>query len=113
MLSGGEFIMNSAASDRIGKGNLERMNSGVLDPEKGSSSDQELIAKLDELISATKESSGEVNITVNGSTGQEEESSSGESSQKDTEFAKKLKVEVLKIIKDEKRLGGSLSGGKL
>jgi hypothetical protein len=35
MLSGGEFVMNSAAANKIGQGNLERMNSGI--SETGSS----------------------------------------------------------------------------
>jgi hypothetical protein len=68
---------------------------------------------LDELIAATKESSGEINITVNGSTGEEEEDSSENSSEGSNRMARKLKEEVLKIIKDEKRLGGSLRGGGL
>jgi hypothetical protein len=114
MLSGGEFVMNSAAANKIGQGNLERMNSGI--SETGSSdseSDEKLVSKLDELIAATKESSGEINITVNGSTGEEEEDSSENSSEGSNRMARKLKEEVLKIIKDEKRLGGSLRGGGL
>jgi hypothetical protein len=114
MLSGGEFVMNSAAANKIGQGNLERMNSGI--SETGSSnseSDEKLVSKLDELIAVTKESSGEINITVNGSTGEEEEDSSGNTSENSNQMARKLKEEVLKIIKDEKRLGGSLRGGGL
>ena len=72
-----------------------------------------MVSKLDELITATKESTGEINITVNGESGQEEEESSGDTSQRSNQMAKKLKEEVLKIIKDEKRLGGSLRGGGL
>jgi len=114
MLSGGEFVMNSAAANKIGQGNLERMNSGVSGSEESNSeSDAKLVSKLDELIAATKESSGEINITVNGSTGEEEEESSGDSSEGSNQMARKLKEEVLKIIKDEKRLGGSLRGGGL
>ena len=115
MLSGGEFVMNSAAANKIGQGNLERMNSGVSGSEgSNSESDAKLVSKLDELIAATKESSGEINITVNGSTGEEKEESSGaDSSENSNAMARKLKEEVLKIIKDEKRLGGTLRGAGL
>ena len=115
MLSGGEFVMNSGAADRIGKGNLERMNSGL--DSNSSESDEKLISKLDELIVVTKDSTGEINITINegGSEGQgqEQEETSGGSSQSKNRMAKKMKEEVLKIIKEEKRLGGSLRNDKL
>tara|TARA_R110002153_G_scaffold4144_3_gene19913 strand:+ start:772 stop:8445 length:7674 start_codon:yes stop_codon:yes gene_type:complete len=108
MLSGGEFVMNSAATSRIGEGNLKKMNSGVGgSDESGSGSSEALVSKLDELIQATKESTGEINITVNGQSGEEEESSKDADNQS-LEMAKQLKEQVLKVIKDEKRLGGSL-----
>ena len=108
MLSGGEFVMNSAATSRIGEGNLKKMNSGVGgSDESGSGSSEALVSKLDELIQATKESTGEINITVNGQSGEEEESSK-DADNKSLEMAKQLKEQVLKVIKDEKRLGGSL-----
>jgi len=66
MLSGGEFIMNNAAVNRIGKSNLEKMNSGLEGKDsEGGESNQRLVSKLDELINATKESTGDVTINVN------------------------------------------------
>ena len=111
MLSGGEFVMNSAAADRVGRGNLEKMNSGVSGEESKSVGNDELLRKLDDLIEATKESTGEINITVNGEGGREEEESSGGGGNR--EFAKKLKEQVVNIIEEEKRLGGSLRNDKL
>jgi hypothetical protein len=109
MLSGGEFVMNSAATSRIGQGNLQKMNSGIGGTEDSSSgSSAELVSKLDELILATKESTGEINITVNGESGEEKEDSKGGSDNNSLKMAKQLKEQVLKVIKDEKRLGGSL-----
>ena len=112
MLSGGEFVMNSAAADRVGRGNLEKMNSGVSeDGESKGIANEELLSKLDDLIEATKESTGEINITVNGEGGREEES--GGQGGGNREFAKKLKEQVVNIIEEEKRLGGSLRNDKL
>jgi len=61
MLSGGEFVMNAAATQRIGRGALSSMNSGG-----GSGDGGAVINKLDELISVS-DNQGEtiINITVN------------------------------------------------
>jgi TP901 family phage tail tape measure protein len=100
MLSGGEFVMNAAATQRIGKGNLDALNSGA----GGGSED--VVSKLDELISVS-DNAGEtvINITVN-SDGSSD--SQGDAGEQQTSLATKIKDVVKQVIDDEKRLGGSL-----
>jgi len=113
MLSGGEFVMNSAATQRIGQGNLENLNAGFQEAQTENS--EELLDKIQELIDINKESgggSGDISITVNStssgaSSGESEESSDG-TSKKDQELARKIKDQVLQVINEEKRLGGTL-----
>ena len=110
MLSGGEFVVNSAAANRIGQSSLDRINSGDVSETSGSNN-TELIEKVDELIKATKESSGEINITVN-SDGSESNSSNGVSGEDEKlNLAQMIKSQVLMVINDEKRMGGRLRGG--
>jgi hypothetical protein len=113
MLSGGEFVLNSAATQRIGQGNLENINAGS--QENQVENQEDLLDKVQELVDLTKEggaSDGNISLTVNSSssgstTGQNEESD-GSSSKKDQELARKIKDQVLQIINEEKRLGGTL-----
>ena len=111
MLSGGEFVLNSAATQRIGPANLERANAGLEELQRENSED--LIDKIEELIDIQKESTGggDITITVNstssGQTQGETEDSAGAST-KDQELARKIKEQVLLIINEEKRLGGTL-----
>ena len=106
MLSGGEFVMNAAATQRIGAGNLAAANSGV----SGGDSSAGLESKMEELIKATQESgkAGDINITVNGSNGQDDVQTGEGSSRERREFAEKIKTVVKQVITDEKRLGGQL-----
>ena len=104
--------MNNAATSRIGAENLEKINSGQ-DLEQGKESQEELVNKLEELIEATKSNTGGINITVN-SDGSKEESSRNqgggntESEERNRRLSQEIKTQVLKIIADEKRLGGSM-----
>jgi hypothetical protein len=100
MLSGGEFVMNAAATQKIGRGNLNALNSGA----GGGSGD--VVSKLDELISVS-DNAGEtvINITVN-SDGSSDSQGNGDDQQ--TSLATKIKDVVKQVIDDEKRLGGSL-----
>lgn len=100
MLSGGEFVMNAAATQRIGRGNLDALNSG------GGGGSGDVVSKLDELISVS-DNSGEtvINITVN-SDGSSNSEGSGDDQQ--NSLAMKIKDVVKQVIDDEKRLGGSL-----
>ena len=100
MLSGGEFVMNAAATQRIGRGNLNALNSG------GGGGSGEVVGKLDELI-AVSDNSGEtvINITVN-SDGTSNSQGNGDDQQ--NSLASKIKDVVKQVIDDEKRLGGSL-----
>jgi hypothetical protein len=100
MLSGGEFVMNAAATQKIGAGNLNALNSGA------SGGSEDVVSKLDELISVS-DNAGEtvINITVN-SDGSSDSQGNGDDQQ--TSLATKIKDVVKQVIDDEKRLGGSL-----
>jgi len=102
MLSGGEFIMNAAATQRIGRGTLSSINSGG----GGGNGSGAIIGKLDELISVS-DNEGEtvINITVN-SDGTSNESGNG--NEEETNLATRIRDVVKQVIDDEKRLGGSL-----
>jgi hypothetical protein len=111
MLSGGEFVMNNAAAKNIGTGNLNALNSGassMLTEEKSEELNQKIIEKLDELIESNANGNGEINITVNneGQTKQE-----GQGSEQNQNFAKKIREAVVRVIEEEKRLGGTLRRG--
>ena len=101
MLSGGEFVMNAAATQRVGRGTLSSINSGG-----GAGNNGAVIGKLDELISVS-ENSGEttINITVN-SDGTSDQSGNG--NDQESNLALKIRDVVRQVIDDEKRLGGSL-----
>ena len=112
MLSGGEFVVNSSAASRIGQPALERLNTGVQEEETSSGRNQEVVDKLDELIRTTKSSTGDITITVNSDGTSQEESSNEENNETgNMRLAKMIKQEVLKVINDEKRLGGTLRRG--
>ena len=112
MLSGGEFVMNQASTQRMGASNLEALNSGsgdILTEEKSDELNQKVLDKLDELIQASSGSTGGgINITVNSSG---EEKSSGEKQEGQNSLAQKIKDVVVRVIQEEKRLGGSLRRG--
>jgi hypothetical protein len=116
MLSGGEFIMNRAASQNIGAGNLQALNAGagsLPTEEKTEELNDKLVAKLDELIEVMTEgggASGSITINVD-SNGKSTEETSGESSESKQRLAKQIKDTVMKVIEQEKRLGGKLRKG--
>ena len=112
MLSGGEFVMNAAATQSIGRGNLAAMNSGA------GGDNREVVDRLDQLIDVSG-GSGEtvINITVN-SDGRMEETQEGEGGSAENSqqtLARRIRDQVRQVIDEEKRLGGSLrtarSGG--
>ena len=104
MLSGGEFVMNAAATQRIGTGNLQSLNSGS----SVGGDNKDLISKLDQLITATEKSgSGEINITIN-KDGSENTANSQDTSRSEQEFSQKIKTAVKQVIANEQRLGGQL-----
>ena len=105
MLSGGEFVMNAAATQKIGRGALSSMNSGG-----GAGDGGAVINKLDELISVS-DNQGEtvINITVN-SDGTSSENGNGD--EENNNLAGRIRDVVKQVIDDEKRLGGSLRQAK-
>jgi TP901 family phage tail tape measure protein len=112
MLSGGEFVMNNAATKNIGTGNLNALNSGassLVTEEKSEQLNQKIIDKLDELIEASLKT-GEINITVNnGKTEGDNQDQSSENGGQN--MARKIRDAVLRVIEEEKRLGGTLRRG--
>jgi TP901 family phage tail tape measure protein len=115
MLSGGEFIMNRAASQNIGAGNLQSLNAGASSlptEEKTEELNDRLVAKLDELIATMTEGGGSGAITINvDSNGKSTQETSGESSESRQKLAAQIKDTVMKVIEQEKRLGGKLRRG--
>jgi hypothetical protein len=108
MLSGGEFIMNAGATQRIGANNLNAMNSGASAGTDSSAINEQLINKLDELIRTTKESTKPVTVNVTSTGGQgATEDSTGQSKQ-DKNLSRKIKEAVVRVLEEEKRLGGVL-----
>jgi hypothetical protein len=115
MLSGGEFVMNNSAVNRMGLSNLQEMNAGG-DPSTADSkeSNKPLLEKLEELVDVSKGKTGDVtiNVTTNNNGKKEESESSDSGGSKDPEEQKRvarlIKEQVLLIINEEQRLGGSL-----
>jgi TP901 family phage tail tape measure protein len=105
MLSGGEFVMNAAATKNIGAGNLQALNSGA-----GTGDNTDLVSKLDELIAATEtsQSTGDINITINGSNGTESQTGGEDAQERERKLSERIKVAVKQVIADEQRLGGQL-----
>lgn len=110
MLNGGEFVMSKQASEKLGYGNLQKMNStGGVSSEASGEAMSRLEAKLEELVEKVT-GVGTINIEVNssGKGNSEKESSSKNEDQQNREMARKIKEVVLNVLKDEKRLGGML-----
>lgn len=110
MLSGGEFIMNRAAAQNIGTGNLQALNSGAKSlptEQKTEQLNDKLIAKLDELIQASGSSAGNITINVE-SSGRNSESASQSTPEEKQKLARQIRDAVIKVIQEEKRLGGQL-----
>ena len=101
--------MNRAAAQNIGSGNLQALNSGARSlptEEKSEELNDRLIAKLDELIEASGSGS---NITINvESSGQTTQSTEGNPAEAKQQLARQIRDAVLKVIQEEKRLGGQL-----
>ena len=103
MLSGGEFVMNAAATQRLGAGNLAALNAGATG---GTGSSSQIVGKLDQLNETIASSNTEINITVNSNGTENTDSPNAPEQQRG--LATKIKDVVRQVIEDEKRLGGSL-----
>ena len=103
MLSGGEFVMNAGATQRLGAGNLAALNSGGTVGDNGSGA---IVGKLDQLNETIASTNTEINITVNSDGTENADSSTAPEQQRN--LAVKIKDVVRQVIEDEKRLGGSL-----
>jgi hypothetical protein len=109
MLTGGEFVLNNRATQRLGVQNLNKLNNGQSVGSESSSAEmtQALISKLDELIQTTSNSS-QSNVVVNVSSTDQQEENPADMNERDRELQKKIRQAVLDVIAQEKRLGGSL-----
>jgi hypothetical protein len=105
MLSGGEFVMNAAATQRIGEGNLAALNSG------GGGGGGAIIEKLQELINVSGGGGNNINITVNSDGTQSTEGGGGGGgggAMSGMALASRIRDSVTQILAEEKRLGGDL-----
>jgi hypothetical protein len=112
MLTGGEFVLNNRATRKLGVQNLNRLNAGETSggEDRSGAVTESLLSKLDELIQATRDSSGDnvvVNVSSNEAGGMTESNSGNEK-----ELQRKIRQAVLDVIAQEKRLGGSLNKDK-
>ena len=111
MLSEGEYVINARAARSIGVGNLEKINAGKFN--QGG-----LVGETTgpESSSPTGGSTNNINITVNvtGSKVSETENKSGDNTEAGDkqkgadQMSKRIKQEVITIIKEENRPGGLL-----
>jgi hypothetical protein len=114
MLSGGEFVMNRAATQNIGAGALQSLNAGSTSEVSSAESSDKIVSKLDELITAVKENmTGNISVNVSSNEGSNKQESTqsnntSNNSQQNTALTKKIRAAVLEVIQQEKRLGGSL-----
>jgi hypothetical protein len=101
MLSGGEFVMNAAATQNIGAGNLAALNSGG-----GAGGGDAIVAAINNLGDKLgRNGESVINITVNSDGTQTQDSNGGE---EDQNLAARLRDSVRQVIAEEQRLGGSL-----
>jgi TP901 family phage tail tape measure protein len=118
MLSGGEFVMNRAATQNIGVGALQSLNTGNTLEGGSTESTDKIVSKLDELITAIKENmtgNVSVNVSSDGQSNKENTGGTGDSSsesQKNAALTKKIREAVVQVIQQEKRLGGTLRMAK-
>ena len=105
MLSGGEFVMNAAATRRIGRGNLSALNGGV--GGASGSSNSALMGAIGQLIGRQSDSANNISITIN-TDGAQNTSVGRGSSQSAQSLAARIRDAVTEIIAEEKRLGGTL-----
>jgi uncharacterized protein with von Willebrand factor type A (vWA) domain len=107
MLTGGEFVMNAAATRRIGRSNLANLNSGA--GGAGGGSDRALIGAIGQLVGAQSRggSGNEINITINQG-GSISQTLGGNTSQSAQSLAARIRDAVSEIISEEQRLGGTL-----
>jgi TP901 family phage tail tape measure protein len=101
-LSDGEFVMNAAATQRMGRGNLAALNSGG----GGDGGDGAIVAAINNLGDELG-GSGEttINITVNSDGTETQDGNGAEEAQT---LAAKIRDVVKQTIAEEQRLGGSL-----
>ena len=108
LLTGGEYVVNSEATDAIGKETLDSVNqmTYALGGPVGS------VAPRSSSSSSTKSDVENINININiekdGSTDATASTEGGQDPEKAKEFSKKVKDVVLNVINEEKRVSGSL-----
>lgn len=110
MLSSGEYVLNSAATSRLGLSTLQNLNSG------GSADSEEqtrkLLDKLDELIESESRVKPNINVTVNSNGDTQVTESNNENGDNNRRLGERIKEVVISVIEQEKRLGGSIRRGR-
>ena len=107
-LQGGEFVMRKSAVQKHGRGFMDRLNGGMAE---GGPVGQ---ATPTSPASSTS-GSPSVSININMNNGGQDSpdvstaSESGEEAQQNREFAQKIKTVVMQVIREEQRVGGTLS----
>ena len=112
LLNGGEFVISKQAAEKVGYGNLQRLNSGNdIQQSSDSSAISRLEIKLDEIFDKVA-GVGTININVSNdpqNSNSNQSSNISESNEKENrELARKVKEAVLVVLREEKRLGGML-----
>lgn len=126
-LMGGEYVISRNAANKVGTPFLDALNSNKVSfsnpsvsPQSGNSqkaeNNEEVLKKLDELVSVFKEVGekvqGNVAVSVlqNGDGSEAEQTNQNGFTTKQTqELAKMIKQSVMDTIREQKRLGGQLS----
>tara|TARA_Y100000592_G_C5482423_1_gene326504 strand:+ start:5559 stop:11639 length:6081 start_codon:yes stop_codon:yes gene_type:complete len=105
VLQGGEFVMRKSAVQKYGASFMDRLNRGMNEGGPVGMSTPKTPA-----IQSDSGANVSININVNGEGSSDSETNvSNENSSKNKEFANKIKSVVLQVIKDEQRVGGTLS----
>lgn len=126
-LMGGEYVISRNAANKVGTPFLDALNSNKVSFSNSQSSpmsgntqqadnSEEVLKKLDELVSVFKEvgekvqGNVSVNVLQNGDgTESEQANQNGFTTQQTQELAKMIKQSVMDTIREQKRLGGQLS----
>ena len=106
-LQGGEFVMRKSAVQKYGSSFMDRLNSGM---NEGGLVGQGQTTQIPTESTASNNIS--INITMNNGESESEGTdvfSGSNSSTKNKDFAQKVKSVVMGVIKEEQRVGGTLS----
>ena len=115
-MAGGEFVMNNKAVKKYGLGFMNRLNGGYIPKYQAGGSVAEVAS---ELGSNSATNTNNINISINmGGSGSEQSTANSQGNDQGAvkddqtrakELSRKIKQVVVQTIRDEQRVGGSLS----